>query len=56
MIYYRINAKKTFPTNMLTYLVTNNNYITSIYMEGIAAMKCLPHQFCLEKYFIEQKQ
>ena len=52
MIYYRINAKKQFPTNMLEYLVIHNSYVTSAMMEPIGDIKYHLHHLHLEQYFI----
>ena len=45
MIYYGRNSDKTFPTNMLAYLVIHNCFITAVLMEHISGMKCQIRQF-----------
>ena len=41
---------------MVTHLIINNNYVTSVFMEAISDMKCQFHRFHLEKCIIQQKQ
>ena len=54
MIYYQINEKKAFPSDMLSYLVIHNNSVTTVYMEAISIMKCQFFQFYMDQYLIQQ--
>ena len=41
---------------MLESLVIINSFVTDVYMEYIADMKCQLHHIHMEKYFIQQKR
>ena len=47
----QVTLKKT----MVEYLVINNIFVSDLYMDDIANMKCKLHYLHLEKYFIQQR-
>ena len=56
MLYYRRNSKKIYPTNILSSLVTHNNFATAVYIEPITNTKYHICQFYMEQCFIRQLQ
>ena len=40
---------------MLEYLIIHNIFVSGVYMEDIADMKCQLHHIHLEQYFIKPK-
>ena len=41
---------------MLTFLVVHNKYVTDVWMEPIANIKCKIHQFHVKECFIYKKR
>ena len=45
-------CKGILPTNMLTYLVNINSFVSDVYMDDIADMICQIYQYFIKKYMI----
>ena len=56
IMYYWIKSKKTFPSNMIAFLVIYKISITVVQIQDIAKTKIRLQQFYLEKCFIQQGQ
>ena len=55
ILYCKINSRRTFPTNMLVSLVTNNKYLTAVNMGSVTENKYQIPLYNMEYYLIYKK-